>query len=96
MTFKLWMLLPALAAAACSNSDTKARKVLSEAEKECGLPAGTLKFMGVNELYDEASAKPSGKKVIYVTSQPFERVRVCVDRVAQANGYDRVMRFVTY
>jgi hypothetical protein len=50
--------------------------------------------MGVNDVYDEVARKPSGKKIIIVGSQSFRRHEVCVNRIARAGGFDRIVRFV--
>lgn len=94
----MWRLIlvsvPCALVVACSSPEDHARSVLSKAERECGLGQGTFSLMGVNDVWDEETRKPSGKKVIIVGSQPFERHEACVNRVARDGGFDRVVRFV--
>ena len=88
------MSAPCFLVAACSSTEDRARAVLSKAERHCGLSQGTIKFMGVNHVYDEQARKPSGQKIIVVSSPDLGRRQRCVDDVAQSGGFERVMRFV--
>ena len=95
MRFKFAIAAACLAAASCSNPEAHARRMLAQAEADCGLPRGTLKFMSINE-YDRSATRTGPAKVIYVTSPGFGRFEACIDYVAKTNGYDSIRRFVTY
>jgi len=87
-------LAPSLLVAACGSADDRARAALAEAEAQCGLPPGTFKLLGVNDVFDEKARKPTEKKVIAVMSPDLGQRQPCVDGVAQSAGFDRVTRFV--
>jgi hypothetical protein len=96
MRFKIAVVAMYLAATACSSHEDRARALLSQAETQCGLRQGTFKFLSVNDIYDEEARKPSGKKIIVVTSPNLGHYQRCVDGVAQSGGFERVTRFETY
>lgn len=77
-----------------SDREERARRALLEAEATCGLPTGTLHFMGAN-INRKSGNGDDSERVIIVTSQSFDRFQRCVDHVVRANGFDRVMRLLT-
>ena len=79
-----------LSIAGCADHDTRARRLLAEAEAECGIEKGQLKFDGTSDdpKYNDRRLGAPAEHVIFVVVSPLsERTTDCVNRVLGQAGY---------
>lgn len=88
--------LASLTLGGCASDEERARALLSKAEAECGIGAGSFYILGVKNMYKDSSRKETQKVIAARFPRLGEVKNSCVLNVIRSGGFDGLYKLETY